>query len=286
MKDAYYFQHDANARHDPKLLMLNKECGMEGIGRWWCLVEILREQEDYAFDISEKHNLKALRYELNFENDEALTAFLDTLVELCLIRRFDGKIISHALMKRMQRLDAVREQNAERARKAGLASGEKRQLKANELKLNTSSTPVQHELKKSNHIPTYSPSDSRSESPTQPPTHKQTHPATKSVDYSYPVPQVGMNAHERNAPTSFNEGSHLREPDTDNTYIYPAQFTDLPSGAYFVPSLPTVNEERVFLKLNEEEIMTVKEKHTYNVKDPERLVYTHINYGNSTNLIQ
>jgi hypothetical protein len=95
-----------------------------------------------------------------------------------------------------------------------------------------------------------------------------------------------MNAHERNAPTSFNEGSHLREPDTDNTYIYPAQFTDLPSGAYFVPSLPTVNEERVFLKLNEEEIMTVKEKHTYNVKDPERLVYTHINYGNSTNLIQ
>jgi hypothetical protein len=284
MKDAYYFQHDANARHDPKLIMLNKECGMEGIGRWWCLVEILREQENYAFDISEKHNLKALRYELNFENDEALTAFLDTLVELCLIRQFDGKIISHALMKRMNRLDEIKEKR----REAGIKSGESRKLLSEQKGTNVQhrSNTVQHLQGNREHIPTYSSSESRSDSPTQPPTHKQTHPATKSVDYSYPVPQVGMNAHERNAPTSFNEGSHLREPDTDNTYIYPAQFTDLPSGAYFVPSLPTVNEERVFLKLNEEEIMTVKEKHTYNVKDPERLVYTHINYGNSTNLIQ
>ena len=282
MKDAYYFQHDANARHDPKLLMLNKECGMEGIGRWWCLVEILREQEDYMFDISEAHNRKALRYELNFESDEALTAFLNTLVELCLIRQFEGKIISHALMKRMHRLDEIKEKR----REAGIKSGESRKALSEQKGTNVQhrSNTVQHLQQNREHIPTYSPSESRSDSPTQPTTHKQTHPDTKSVQSNQSVPQSGMYA--SHAPTSSNENSRLREPDTDNVYIYPAQFYTLPSGAYFVPSKPTVNEERVFLKLNEDEIMTVKEKHTYTVRDPERLVYTHIQYTQSTNLIQ
>ncbi|TAE31375.1 MAG: hypothetical protein EAZ92_02930 [Candidatus Kapaibacterium sp.] len=103
------------------------------------MVEILREQEDYVFDISEKHNLKALRHELDFKTEEELTKFLDELVELCLIRRFDGKILSHALLKRMARLDAKRESRIESARIAGLASAEKRQQK----KLNSSSTDVQ-----------------------------------------------------------------------------------------------------------------------------------------------
>lgn len=44
MKDTFYFQHDYNARNDPKLQRLLMKHGAEGIGIYWCLVEMLYEQ--------------------------------------------------------------------------------------------------------------------------------------------------------------------------------------------------------------------------------------------------
>ena len=41
MKKMYYFQHDYNARNDPKLQALIVEMGVAGIGIYWCLVEML-----------------------------------------------------------------------------------------------------------------------------------------------------------------------------------------------------------------------------------------------------
>lgn len=44
MKDAYYFQHDYNARNDPKLQEVLLEHGVAGIGIFWCVIEQLYEQ--------------------------------------------------------------------------------------------------------------------------------------------------------------------------------------------------------------------------------------------------
>ena len=44
MKDAFYFQHDYNARNDPKLQELLVEHGVAGIGIFWCVIEQLYEQ--------------------------------------------------------------------------------------------------------------------------------------------------------------------------------------------------------------------------------------------------
>jgi Domain of unknown function (DUF4373) len=280
MKDAYYFQHDANARHDPKLLMLKKEFGMEGIGRWWCLVEILREQEDYAFDISQNHNRKALKHELDFESDEDLTAFLNELVELCLIRQFDGKIISHALMKRMNRLDEIKEKRREAGAKGGLA----RATKQIEASANQNQANANQMLQNLKHIPTYSSSESRSDSLIKATTDKQTHPATKSVQYAEAVPQAGMYA--QHAPTASKDNSHLREPDTDNVYIYPSAYSELPVGAYFVPSDAKANTQQVLLKLSNDEAMTVKEKRTVRVLEQEHIVYSHLDYSQVSTIIQ
>ena len=38
-----YFKHDFNARNNPKLAKLKKQFGIEGIGIYWCLIEILYE---------------------------------------------------------------------------------------------------------------------------------------------------------------------------------------------------------------------------------------------------
>jgi len=46
-KESYYFPHDYNARNDLKLVKLAAEYEMEGIGIYWCLVEMLYEEEGY-----------------------------------------------------------------------------------------------------------------------------------------------------------------------------------------------------------------------------------------------
>lgn len=81
-KDAYYFSHDANARNDVKCLRLRREMGLEGYGIFWCLIEMLREEEnhklpvtlieDIAFNLhTSKEKVEAVikRYEL-FDFDE------------------------------------------------------------------------------------------------------------------------------------------------------------------------------------------------------------------------
>lgn len=44
MKDTYYFQHDYNARNDPKLQEVLLEHGVAGVGIFWCVIEQLYEQ--------------------------------------------------------------------------------------------------------------------------------------------------------------------------------------------------------------------------------------------------
>lgn len=45
MKNIYYFSHDINARNDLRLQELVMNMGYEGLGYYWCLVEMLYEQE-------------------------------------------------------------------------------------------------------------------------------------------------------------------------------------------------------------------------------------------------
>ena len=70
-KDAYYFPHDSNAKDDPKCVLLIEQLGMEGYGIYWMLVEVLREQPDYAYPLK---NLPALarRYNTTYEKVKAV----------------------------------------------------------------------------------------------------------------------------------------------------------------------------------------------------------------------
>jgi len=52
-KDAFYFPHFANARHDRKLKRVQKELGLEGYAIYFQLLEILREQLDFKYPLSD-----------------------------------------------------------------------------------------------------------------------------------------------------------------------------------------------------------------------------------------
>src|SRR3989344_1885826 len=66
-KDAYYFSHDSNARHDPKLVTFINEYGLLGYSYFFILIELLREQDQYQLPL---HLLGALTKEWQTPNKE------------------------------------------------------------------------------------------------------------------------------------------------------------------------------------------------------------------------
>lgn len=63
MKKAFYFQHDYNARNDPKLQDLLIKHGVEGIGVYWCIVEMLYEQDGFL----ELRSCKSIAFALHVD---------------------------------------------------------------------------------------------------------------------------------------------------------------------------------------------------------------------------
>lgn len=52
-KDAYYFPHFCNARSDRKIKRLKKDLGIEGYGIYFMTLEVLREQTDFKYPITD-----------------------------------------------------------------------------------------------------------------------------------------------------------------------------------------------------------------------------------------
>ncbi len=48
--DAYWFKHDSNASRDLKLMQIKAIYGYEGIGIFWAIIEVLREQSNYRWE--------------------------------------------------------------------------------------------------------------------------------------------------------------------------------------------------------------------------------------------
>ena len=65
MKESFYFQHDYNARNDPKIQDVLIEYGVSGIGIFWCIVEQLYEQNG----LLPLKTCKSIAFALHVEND-------------------------------------------------------------------------------------------------------------------------------------------------------------------------------------------------------------------------
>jgi len=139
MKDAYWFTHDANAKDDPKILMLLDQLGLEGYGIFWILIETLRDQPLYRYPVK-MIPILAKRYYTSGEKMMAVVRNYE-LFEIDHSQLF----FSPSLERRMQSLDNKREY----ARLAGLASAEKRKQLAQS---NDRSTTVQRPLNDSSTI--------------------------------------------------------------------------------------------------------------------------------------
>lgn len=116
-KDAYYFPHDANARNDPKLTFLKLLYGVKGIGMFWILVEILREQQDFKLPLDNGITWGSLAYEFSSTPEES-EAFVNDCIHKFKLLKTDGNLIwSDSLIDRMSRMIEAREQKSAAGKK-------------------------------------------------------------------------------------------------------------------------------------------------------------------------
>lgn len=116
MKEAYYFSHDSNARHDPKVLSMRSVYGSEGYGWYWIIIEMLREQDNYQIEIN-KYVWNALAMQTQCTAD-AMHSFIDDCINEFNLFESDGEFFWAESLKR--RMD-IRNEKSEKARKAAEA---------------------------------------------------------------------------------------------------------------------------------------------------------------------
>ena len=97
-KDTYYFSHDANAHKDAKIIFLIKDCGWEGYGIFWYLIETMREEKDFKLSLCD---CNALAYDcrLSYAN---LKKIIDKCFDLKLFNKNETYFWSPSLIRRME----------------------------------------------------------------------------------------------------------------------------------------------------------------------------------------
>ena len=127
-KNTYYFSHDCNARLDEKMLAVRMKHGVEGYGVYFMLIERLAEATNHI--LSREYEVIAFDFRCSVDIVKAvvenfgLFSFTDT-----------GEFFSESLIKRMSKVDDIRQTRRESGKKGGTrrAEIEKSQANANVL---------------------------------------------------------------------------------------------------------------------------------------------------------
>jgi hypothetical protein len=110
-KEAYYFSHDANARHDPKILAMREDYGVKGYGVYWVIVEMLREQDEFKLPLK-KYIWSAIAMQVQCKDyaKEDAKQFVEICINEYELFNSDGEYFwSNSLIKRMGKKNEVSE---------------------------------------------------------------------------------------------------------------------------------------------------------------------------------
>jgi Domain of unknown function (DUF4373) len=108
-KDTFYFSHDCNARSDRKIIALRKEMKMKGVGIYWCIVEMLYEENGYI-SISDIENIA---FDLRVKKSE-----VEQVLKNFEMFSFDSeKFWSESVIKRLEERNSKSKKNSESANK-------------------------------------------------------------------------------------------------------------------------------------------------------------------------
>lgn len=117
MKEAYYFSHDSNARHDPKMTAMRGTYGAAGYGWYWMLIEMMMESSEYKLDMHSKYTFNAFALQLQAESMQIENFVKDCIDEFDLFIT-DGQFFwSQSLLRRMEKRKDVSKSRSDAANK-------------------------------------------------------------------------------------------------------------------------------------------------------------------------
>jgi len=105
-KDTFYFSHDYNARHDPKIKKLIIKHSFAGLGMYWYIIEMLYEQNGYLL-ISD---CEGIAYDMRTKCDRIMSVIND----FGLFKKDDEKFWSESVLRRLD----LRKEKSEKASKS------------------------------------------------------------------------------------------------------------------------------------------------------------------------
>ena len=142
-----YFSHDYNSRNDTKIVKLFMKFGLKGIGAYWCIIEMLYEEDGYLL----RSEYERISFELRTDIE-----FIKSIIEEFNLfekdnKKFWSETAINRLNKRMEKSNKARESVQKRWNKY---NGNTNVLE----KKNDSNTSKVKEskVKESKNIPTYS----------------------------------------------------------------------------------------------------------------------------------
>lgn len=121
MKDAYYFPHDCNARHDPKIVALCIKWHSLGYTAYFMTIEMLREQNDYKLQAKLKPCLQMAWSQFETVDYVHFQDLFNDMIKFGLLEQEGDFIYSPSLIKRMEVYDNRRLALREAGRKGGLS---------------------------------------------------------------------------------------------------------------------------------------------------------------------
>ncbi len=115
-KDVYYFSHDSNARHDPNITAMRSVYCVKGLGRFWILVEMMREADGFKLSSIGKYVWNAYAKEMECESSEDALQFIKDCIEEFELFESDGEYFwSRSLLKRMDKKEQVKQKRIDAA---------------------------------------------------------------------------------------------------------------------------------------------------------------------------
>lgn len=104
-KDAYWFRHDSTAGRGLRLKKLQHKYGHWGKGVYWDIIEVLREQSGYKYEVDEV-GLQMLCELIGVKDLEKFNEFFAFCCDLKLFRKKNGFFSSETLIKNMKKWES------------------------------------------------------------------------------------------------------------------------------------------------------------------------------------
>lgn len=96
-----WYKHDSDAHRDPKMRKLRRKHGLEGVGLYWTLLELIVadvDQNNFTFHL--EHDAEMIAEDVGLTRDK-VEAIMRTMVDLGLFECSEGVITCLKLLRRM-----------------------------------------------------------------------------------------------------------------------------------------------------------------------------------------